>query len=269
MQKIIQFAVWIILFPLVFVTLLFACYVTSLEIWFSLSSANPPNLPLLPSIAISSGVLTAILTWYRENSKLQAEKNRHTSEVMLKQVNKGFKTTVDLLRDMNNNRKTWIRAARTLLKTLALKENIVSEEYLEAYALEEERTRNKLHEILSLKDEATNSRKALPPQFFFGIEDWKAKEDQSLNEAQEESTPKKPVVSEFNLDTLSPNPIDKRLDCESVVAIFKFMEYPDGYKDPLDKIELWEDRDGMLRRCRGHADEGAKKYIIHRSETKS
>lgn len=262
MQKLIQYVVWILLFPLVLVTLFFAFYVTILETLSSLSSINPPNLRLLPTIAISSGVLIGILTWFREKSKLRAEKDRHTSEVMLKEVKKGFKATVLLLSDMNNNRETWIRAARTLLKSLALKKSIVSKEYLKAYALEEERTRNALYEILSLKNGSTGARNALPAQFFYGIEDWR--KDHSLDDVRKESIPK-PVVSNFNLDTISPNPVNKRLDRESVVAIFQFIEYPNDYADPLDQIKIWEDRDNMLRRCRGHVDEGARKYIVHRN----
>ena len=182
---------------------------------------------------------------------------------MLKEVKKGFKTTAHLLDDMNNNRLTWIRAARTLRKSLALKESMVSEEYLKAYALEEERARNELYEILSLKDESTGVRKALPAQFFYGIEDWKR--CRPLDEVRKESTPK-PVVSDFNLGTISPNPINKRLDPESVVAIFQFTDIPNNYEDPLDHIEIWENSDNMLRSRRGHVDEGARKYIVHQNE---
>src|SRR5690606_25934553 len=93
--------------------------------------------------------------------------------VLLEQANEGFKTAIELLSDQNNSRSTWVRAARTLLQAKQLGHQIISEEYKIAYRLREERARNDLYKILTLPDAKTNGRQPLPPQFFYGIDDWK------------------------------------------------------------------------------------------------
>ena len=101
------------------------------------------RLSLLPAITISAGVLVAILTFARERKKQELERQRHMSEVFLDRVKDGFKTVIDLLSDQNNNRVTWVRAARTLLKSVELKtkrnsemaSNECSNDHSESYLL--------------------------------------------------------------------------------------------------------------------------------------
>jgi len=168
-----------------------------------------------------------------------------------------------VLSDMNNDRATWINASRTLLKTLELKERIITEEYQVAYELEEERARNELHESLCIKDGSTGEREPLPPQFFYGITDWETR--QSLDKVAKKVSPK-PIVSEYSIDTVDPTPKKERLCVESVVAIFKFMEYPKDYNDPLDGVKVWDE---SPRGYFARNDQGARKYVLHRQEESS
>jgi hypothetical protein len=214
------------------------------------------QLNLLPVIAISAGVLVAILTFARERKKQEIEQQRHMSEVFLDRVMGGFNTVIDLLSDQNNNRAIWVRAARTLLKSVELKSKITSEEYKVAYELEEERARNELYTIISLKDEDTGERAPLPPQFFYGIDDWHTCKD--LNDAAVKAS-SEAVVYTVTIDEVPPQPYLKPLAVKSVMAIFNFVEDPKTYNDPLKLIEDWDDNysDSF------GIDQGARRYVAH------
>lgn len=259
MQKLITTLIVILSF-IVFGALAIAIFVTIKEI------ASPSNtralldkLILLPGIAISSGVLVAIITYARERNKQIIEQERHTSELMLSKVKDGFDTVIDLLSDQNNNRVTWVRAARTLLKAVNLKQKITSEEFKVAYDLEEERARNELYGILSIKNEHTGERNPLPPQFFYGIEDWK--KCKSIDDAAIKASTSAVVYSP-TLDEVPPQPYLKPLSVKSVIAIFDFMEYPDTYSEPLKEVkewsDNWQDSHGM--------DQGARRYVEHTNQ---
>ncbi|MDD5461766.1 MAG: hypothetical protein PHG00_09050 [Methylococcales bacterium] len=243
---------------LVFVAALFGSY--------TLIFNHPSNdlnisqrLSLLPAITVSAGVLVAILTFERERKKQELERQRHVSEVFLERVKDGFKTVIDLLSDQNNNRITWVRAARTLLKSLELKEQIEPKEYKVAYELEEERARNELYTILSLVDKESGERVPLPPQFFYGIEDWRT--CNSLDDAAIKAS-SSAVVYSPTIDEVPPQPNLKHLLPKSVIAIFDFVEYPKTYNDPLKSVGdwdvNWEDSYAI--------DQGVRRYVAHTKE---
>jgi hypothetical protein len=214
------------------------------------------RLSLLPTIAISAGVLVAILTFARERKKQELERQRHMSEVFLERVKEGFNTVIDLLSDQNNNRVTWVRAARTLLKSVELKTQIASEEYKVAYELEEERARNELYTVLSLVDEKSGERIPLPPAFFYGIDDWRT--SNSLDEAAIRAS-SNAVAYSITIDKVPPQAHLKPLSAKSVIAIFDFVEYPKIYNDPLKSVSDWDDN---WESSHG-IDQGARRYVAH------
>lgn len=211
---------------------------------------------LLPGIAISAGVLIAALTFLREKARADLESSRHTSEVLLKNASEGFRTVVELLSDQNNSRITWLRAARTLLQARKMGEKINSEEYRIAYKLQEERTRNELYMVLTLSDEQTMARQPLPPQFFYGIDDWRscATLDEAALQASDSAT-----AYRVTIDSVPPRPGLRPIATKSVVAIFEFIEYPKDYDDPLDVVVDW---DTNWDRSLG-IDQGARRYVAH------
>lgn len=217
------------------------------------------QLNLLPSIVISAGVLVAIFAFFRERKKLEIERQRHMSEVFLNRVNDGFNIVIKLLSDQNNNRTIWVRAARTLLKSLDLKNRITSEEYKVAYELDEERARNELYTILSLEDEDKGVRVSLPPQFFYGIEDWRT--CKYLKDAAIKAS-SKAVISTITIDKVRRQPSNKPLAIQSVTAIFEFIEYPETYEDPLRLVEKWDDN---FTESFG-IDQGARQYVAHKRQ---
>lgn len=217
---------------------------------------DPARFSLLPGIAVGAGVLIAALAFVREHRKTSAERARHASEVFLARATDGFRTVIELLADQNNDRMLWIRASRTLLQALRLKEEITSKEYQLAYKLEEERARNDLYIALTSRDEKTGARRPLPPQFFYGIEDWST--TKTLDDAALKAAPDVKAYS-VTIDSIPPQQSLRPLAVQSVVAIYEFLKYPEDYDDPLDDVKEWdEDWD------RSHdIDQGARRYVAH------
>lgn len=214
---------------------------------------------LVPTAAVSAGVLVAILTFYRERRKHELERARQVSGILVERCRAGFDAVISLLADRNNNRLTWVRAARTLLRVLELKDRITSEEYKVVYQLEEERAKEELYNILSIKNEKTGARDPLPPQFFYGIKNWDAYGtlDAAAIEASSET-----VVSTVTIDRIPSQPYLRPLAPETVVAIFDFIEEPSGSEEPLDSVKYWNED-----WSKSHGiDQGARRYVAHRKQ---
>lgn len=214
------------------------------------------QLSLLPAVAISAGVLVAILTFARERRRQEQDRDRHMSEVFLERAVEGFKTAIDLLRDKNNSRISWVRAARTILNSVELGRQITSHEYKVAYRLEEERARNELYLVLSVLDEKTGQRTPLPPQFFYGIPDWNA--HKSLDDAAIAAS-NSAIAYSPSIDEVPPQSHLRPISPRSVIAIFDFLKYPDEYEDPLKSVGDWSDNweDSF------DIDQGARRYVAH------
>ena len=178
------------------------------------------------------------------------------SKFFLEIASKGFEEVINLLSNQNNNRQVWVRAARTLLKAKNLKKRIPLQEYLDGFEAVEERVRNELYTYLTIFDEKTGERSSLPPQFFYGIDNWR---EIGIDEAAIQSSGG-PVVSDVTLEKNFPAIKDLKLSERSVVAIFDFLEYPKSYIDPLKSVNLWNDNYEFFH----DASQGARRYIAHR-----
>lgn len=211
---------------------------------------------LLPGVAVSTGVLIAALTFLRERQRAYVERQRHISEVLLARVEDGFQTTIKLLSDQNNDRVVWVRAARTLRRAIELKDQIKSEEYQIAYKLAEERARNDLYVVLTVQDPKTKARDPLPPQFFYGIDDWKT--TKTLDDAAIKASQ---VVKAYSvtIDSIPPQPTMRPLAARSVIAIYEFLKYPEDFDDPLGNVPEW----GEDWEASHDIDQGARRYVAH------
>ena len=129
------------------------------------------SLKYLSSFVVSCGVLVALLTYVREKDRLRKDLEERRSRFFFEQAKTGLEEVYDLLKDQNNDRRTWIRAARDLLHSISLSKQIRVPEYEEAYRLLEEKIRHKLIVVLSVHDKETGVWSALPPQFFYGLKD--------------------------------------------------------------------------------------------------
>ncbi|MEX0899798.1 MAG: hypothetical protein WD081_03810 [Gammaproteobacteria bacterium] len=214
----------------------------------------------LPTIAISAGVLVALLSFERERRKHESENERMRSRIFLERAASAFEAVCRLLGNRNNDRMTWVRAARTLLRAVQLGKKIRDPDYKLAYELEADRARNDLYNSLTSADELTGVRSPLPPQFFYGIPDWWKYE--TLDEAAVKASSSINVYS-MSIDKLPPQPHLKQLSPRSIVAIYDFLEYPNDYEDLLDSVDTWGDK---WQDSHG-VDQGARRYVAHADST--
>ena len=103
------------------------------------------------------------------------------------------------------------------------------------------------------------NKQPLPPQFFYGIEDWET--EKSLDEAAIKGESKM-VVSSVNIHENIPEPSSGGLPPNSVIAIYDFLEFPTNYDDPLQNIQKWN---GNWADSHG-ISQGAKRFIAHAEE---
>lgn len=213
----------------------------------------------LPAIAISSGVLIASITYLRDKASQTTERQRKSDEIYLKLARDSFDEVFDLLKDKNNDRIIWVRASRLLLQTLALKREIKTPDIVKGFSLAEERLRTELYRVLSVKSSEHSSRQPLPPQFFYGIEDWET--ESSLDEAARKSRGKIEAHSVV-IDKNIPEPELRPLSQKSVIAIYNFLKFPDNYDDPLPDVADWTDnwQDSPA------IEQGAKRFVAHNND---
>lgn len=203
----------------------------------------------LPALAISTAALIAFLA-YIQNKK------QSKSESFFRQASQELDQAINLLRDRNNDRIIWIRAARSLLQAQKISEKIELEEVQLEYRLYEQRVRNDLYLVLAY-DQKTGQREILQPQFFYGVPDWKA--GKSLDEVAVE-TSHRMEAHRVEIDKVPPQPHLNLLSEESVVAIFDFLEYPKDYEDLLQNVQVWSTGWDMVF----GEKMGAARYIHHR-----
>ncbi len=217
------------------------------------------NLSLLPGISISSGGMIAILAFFRDRQYQKTDRIRKSDEIYLNIARQSFDEVYDLLKDRNNNRLIWVRASRLLLQALDIKTKIITPDIIEAFQLAEERLRTELYRTLRYTTEKYKNKQPLPPQFFYGIEDWETEKSIDNAAVKGES---KIVVSSVNMHENVPEPSSGGLPVKSVIAIYDFLEFPTDYNDPLQNIEMW---DGNWADSHG-ISQGAKRYIAHNKE---
>ncbi len=164
-----------------------------------------PDKPFLhiPGLVLSTGSLLALMTFVRERNKMHSARVWSRSEVLLREGKAGLDEVFGLLQNQNNDRVIWVRAARSLAEARRLGARVEPPELQEAYRLYEHRIRNELYLALTVEDAASGKRQPLPPQFFYGTDDWRAMKPLD-SVAVEVSAPLKAYT--VSLDELPPGP---------------------------------------------------------------
>jgi hypothetical protein len=214
------------------------------------------------SISTLSGLATAaafLLAFYihRKNVlwKRQEEEDKKSLFCMEHSIN-AYERTCQLLDDRNNNRIKWIMAARALGDAKRLENSVSNNSHKSALDLKKMEFRNRLYEALTYENQKTGERETLPPQFFYGDPNWQTS---FLIDAARDSTDPN-IVSVAGTYSVMPSSKLRYLAIPSIIPILDFLEFPEGYEDPLDEyrefvVSNWKDQTG--------AKEGAEKYILH------
>lgn len=221
-----------------------------------LGGTTNPILAFLTFIGVLWTISITYEQFDNEKSRQKVEDTDKRSLFFFEQAKLGLEEVYDMLKDQNNDRVTWIKAARDLLRARNIGKSITVKEYQEAYRLTEEKIRHKLYLALSVYDPNTHNRNPLPPQFFFGVKNWNV--NRPLNDVAIEVSQKTNVYG-ISIDQVTPQSNILPLSSKSVIAIYDFLEFPSDYDDPLKTVETWtdnwEDSHGV--------NEGAKRFVHH------
>jgi hypothetical protein len=197
----------------------------------------------------------------RERKRIGREREERRSRFFFEQASSGLEEVYNLLKDQNNDRITWLEAARELLHSINLSKQISAADFKEAYRLAEEKIRHKLYLALSIYDAETKEWKPLPPQFFYGLIDWQV--ERSLDDAAKLASPKI-VVQNVSIDKVLRKSTNRSLAEVSVVTIYDFLEYPKEYKDPLKSVAVWKGNWDFGQNIGLGIDQGARRFVYHK-----
>lgn len=214
------------------------------------------QVTLLPGVSVACAALIAALSYVRDIKHQAAERQRKSDEIYLNIAKDSFSEVVKLLKDLNNDRVIWIRAARLLLNSRDLKTKIKTSDVKDAFEVAEERLRSELYRTLSVVLQPDGEPEPLPPAFFYGIQDRRT--ETSLDNAAIKGG-SQIVVGSLSIHKIFSSPPLKALDPKSVVAIFDFLELPQNFSDPLVNIEVWDE---PWEKSHGR-DQGARRFVSH------
>lgn len=233
-----------------FVVFLFAVSVT--KNLFSITTAQPKDL-LMPTIACF-GVLLAVLAFMRDWNKIQIDRMETNAKILYEQAKEGLEGAFKLLETTTQDPQAWSDAARLILQSQKLAQNIDGHSYYAtAYTIAERNVQVKLRSVLCAPDGAP-----LPAAFFFGYANWS---DPHLDlEDVFNKTQLSHQIYQVGPDTNTVIPSVKavRLHPKSVVAVMNFIHGGDNIEDPLDEIDMfqyknWGEYAGL--------NQGARRYI--------
>jgi len=217
-------------------------------------------MDVMSSISVMLGVLIALIAYLTNLNWKKKDNQEAHSEFYLKRAIDGLDILHDLLKDRNNDRITWIKAARVLLDNAKVSEKITSNVHKVIYELKKDYIRHLLFMVLHPKNNITGVFEPLPPRFFYGIEDWV--DDILLDDAARASTD--PVKARsVEIYKLLHTPKLSSLNEKSIVAIYEFLKYPDDYEDRLGDVKTW---DLTKNECFDYLFESPWKYLKHKNE---
>lgn len=174
------------------------------------------NWQTVSNVATALALLVAGGAFIWQIISRRQEKKYTNSSFALNSALASFDEVVKLLSNSNNDRITWIAAARILRRAVDISTKITEAVHLDVLGVQLERYRRVFGEILGLDDPHRTAA------FFYGSENPRA----DIEEAAKESTRKiKTIYGEM--------PVLKNLTESSLWTLWEFAEYPIDYEDPI------------------------------------
>jgi len=228
--------------------------------YFSALAIEENTLPVhYDYIARFFSVLLGAFAAFRFNAFFESRKSENEkSKFYLELCSDNYDTFYATLDDLNNNRVDWIYAARLLMETKSLEEEITTAEHQTVLVIKKMKVRHALLNQFQVIDEENNTESSLPVSFFYGIPNWKEYLDSPDDAADESMKFDRPATfGEYEVSKMERLPM---LTDKSVYAVFEFLSYPKDFEEPLDKLNY---SDTWPQRVKSFAGEGAYKYVKH------
>ncbi len=232
--------------------------------WEALAPACWPRLPdgratLLPGLLIGLGILLALMTFRRDTTNQHAESQLKSDQLAFEAARDSLRQAVDLIRGFNNDRATWVNAARLLLKAQELAQQIHTGVVGDAMQIELAKTRYELFSLLQCDTKDESSKQCLPPSFFLGIADWEHVEEgpEALKKTFADSD-NSTTSGWIGMNVINPEPTLNHLAASSVVAVYDFISDYSNADNPLANVTVWDDEEMDIM---PGFDQGARQYV--------
>lgn len=173
---------------------------------------------LIANISTTIAVLIAIGVFIWQINANIGEKKYAKSRFALQSALESYEQAIELLTDNNNDRVTWITAARIIERANRISNNITEEVHVDVFEIQHEKYRRQAAEILGYE----NPNKGA--WFFYGSSNFTS----DVAEAAKEAT-----RSVNHLGKTRPRM--KYLSEDSLSTVYNLASYPGNYEDPLVK----------------------------------
>jgi hypothetical protein len=200
------------------------------------------NVATALALLVATGVFIWQIIYHRK------EKAYTNSHFALQSALESYDQAVDVLADENNDRVTWITAARIVERANQISKNITEQVHKDVLEVQLERYRRQMADILGFD----NPNKGA--WFFYGIKNFSA----DIDTAAKEST--RPVKTAFGSKGQT-----RYISESSLATLYTIAGYPTNYEDPLKKESL-VGKVGVEMRA---SFPGLFEYLTHRSEYKT
>lgn len=177
------------------------------------------------SLAVPAGVLLALGGLLLSKAYETTDANEKTSLFYLESCVHAYEEARNLLADGNNDRGTWIAAARALKNAQGLSKNVSVDAHLRVLELHRLKYRRCFNEILSNK----------PAAFFYGTA------DPSVPLEVAAAASSAPDVRAGRTVTSTARELSEK----SLYAVWEAAQWPTDYRDPLD-TEFSKKEEGSL-----------------------
>ncbi len=213
-------------------------------------------------IAQFFSVLLGAFVAFRFNAYLESKKSENEkSKFYLEFCSDNYDTFYSTLDGLNNSRVDWIYAARLLMETKSLEDEITTAEHQTVLGIKKMKVRHSLLNQFQVIDEEKNTESPLPVSFFYGIPNWREYFDAPNDAACESMKFDRPTTfGEYEVPKMERLPM---LQEQSVYAVFEFLSYPENFEDHLDKLNYNAE---WPQRVKSFEGEGAYKYVKHRRD---
>lgn len=200
------------------------------------------------NVATALALLVAACAFIWQIVSHRQEKAYSKSNFALQSALESYNEAITLISDNNNDRVTWITAARIVERANQISTNVTEQIHIDVLEIQRERYRRRMADILGFD----NPNKGA--WFFYGSTD----SSSGVDEAAKEST------RSVHTDWGSKGQL-KYLSESSLATLYAIASYPSNYEDPLKK----ESFDGKISVEMRVSFPGLYDYLIHRADYES
>ncbi|MBA2660588.1 MAG: hypothetical protein H0U72_13940 [Nitrosospira sp.] len=203
------------------------------SVFIYFDTLGPTNAP------VSAGVLIALGVLFLNQMQAAKESSDKQSLFYLDNCIKAYEEA-RLLLDGNNDRATWIAAGRALMLVKKLSNKVTIDSHRSVLELHQLKSRSAFYEALDK-----------PPSFFYGVDS-----SLPLAKAAAAST----AGEEHHEGRITVSTV-KELSDKSLYAVWEAAQWPQDYKDPLDKVFSEEQQSNLVMLF-----PGLSKYLKHKTQ---